>query len=64
MDAADVIDIVLMVAGFATLVVGYRRDNRKIMLAAAILLFLSGALTGFTSGVVDGIADGMEQQQE
>jgi len=60
MHAAYVIDIVLMVAGFATLVVGYRRDDRKIMLVAAILLFLSCALTDFASGFAEGLEAGTE----
>lgn len=62
MDFANVIDVALMIAGFATLVVGYRRDDRKIMLAAAILLFLTGTMTEFSRGFAAGIEEGIEQR--
>lgn len=48
------LELVLVVAGFAVLVVGFRRNNRNILLAAGIVLFLSGALPDFVRGVEAG----------
>ena len=63
MGITDWIDIVLLLAGCATLIVGYRRDNRKIMLVAAILLLCSCAFTSFATGFADGVQDAMESRE-
>ena len=44
----------LAVGGFVALLVGFRRNNRNILLAAGIALFLSGAVPDFVRGVQAG----------
>lgn len=56
------LDITLAVAGFVVLVVGYRRNDRKILLAAAILLFLTGTLSEFSRGFAEGFEQRIEQR--
>ncbi|SFK46951.1 hypothetical protein [Rhodanobacter glycinis] len=55
------VQLVLLVVGATLLVIGYRRNARKLMLAAAIALFLTGSgaqfATGFAQGLHQGIAD-------
>ena len=48
------LEIGLFVIGIAFLVIGYRKDNRNLMLTAAIVLFLSGALSNAVEGFIDG----------
>lgn len=48
------LEVVLLVAGVVTLVVGYRRNARNVMLAAALMLLCFGALGSFLQGVEDG----------
>ncbi|WP_281401890.1 hypothetical protein [Thermomonas brevis] len=36
------------------LVIGYRRNDRNLLLAAAILLLLAGALGGMVEGFLEG----------
>jgi len=48
------LELGLAVGGFVALVVGFRRNNRNILLAAGIALFLSGALPDFVRGVQAG----------
>ncbi|EIL98381.1 hypothetical protein AB7849_02790 [Rhodanobacter sp. 115] len=54
------LQLLLLVIGVALLVVGYRRNERKLMLVAAIVLFLAGSgaqlVTGFVEGLHQGIA--------
>ena len=50
----DFVELALFVAGVAVLVVGYRKNDRNLMLAAAILLLLAGALGGMVEGFLDG----------
>lgn len=50
----DYLEIPLVVTGVVLLVVGYRNNRRNILLAAAIILFLSGALGSFMEGVREG----------
>lgn len=49
------LDIALVVAGFIVLVIGYRRNDRKLLLTAALLLFLTGTLSSFSRGFADGL---------
>lgn len=48
------LEIVLLIAGIGTLVVGYRRNHRNLMLSAALLLLASGALPEAVRGFSDG----------
>jgi hypothetical protein len=50
----DFVEIALLVAGVAVLVIGYRRNDRNLLLAAAILLLLAGALGGMVEGFLEG----------
>ena len=49
------LEMVLFVIGSALLIVGYRRNRRNWLLAAAIVLCLSGAGTQLTQGFADGV---------
>ena len=48
------LEIVLLIAGIGTLVAGYRRHHRNLMLSAALLLLASGALPEAVRGFSDG----------
>jgi uncharacterized membrane protein YozB (DUF420 family) len=48
------LEIGLLCAGVVLLVVGYRRNHRNLMLAAALVLMSFGTLQDFSRGVVDG----------
>lgn len=50
----DFVEIALLVAGVAVLVIGYRRNDRNLLLAAASLLLLAGALGGMVEGFLEG----------
>lgn len=50
------LEIALLLAGAALLVLGYRRNRRSWLVAAALLLFLSGNLGPFARGVAEGWA--------
>ncbi|QNN48224.1 hypothetical protein H9L17_12765 [Thermomonas brevis] len=50
----DFVELALLVAGVAVLVIGYRRNDRNLLLAAAILLLLAGALGGMVEGFLEG----------
>jgi lipoprotein signal peptidase len=50
----EYLQIGLLAAGIALLVVGYRKDRRNQLLLAAILLFLAGALGEFANGFMQG----------
>lgn len=50
----DYLEIALTLGGFVLLVLGYRRRRRNWLVAAALLLFLSGNLRPLVSGLVDG----------
>lgn len=52
------VEIVLLVLGVVLLVAGYRRDRRNLLLAGAIVLFLSSAGPQLVSGAVQGFHDG------
>ncbi|MEW5836694.1 MAG: hypothetical protein AB1832_16655 [Pseudomonadota bacterium] len=50
----NILEIALTLGGFVLLVFGYRRHRRNWLVAAALLLFLSGNLVPFVQGVIDG----------
>ena len=52
-----VLEIALFVVGAILLLVGYRKTNRNLLLAAAVLLFLTGAIGDLTSGFSEGLSD-------
>ncbi|MCP1376236.1 hypothetical protein [Dyella lutea] len=52
----DYVEIALLLAGFVLLVLGYRRNRRGWLVAAALLLFLSGNLEPMVSGFAEGWA--------
>ncbi|HEX7368825.1 MAG TPA: hypothetical protein VF284_00900 [Rhodanobacteraceae bacterium] len=54
--------VALFVAGVALLIVGYRKSHRNLMLAAAIVLFLSATVGPFTQGFVQGLHGGWDGQ--
>jgi uncharacterized membrane protein YozB (DUF420 family) len=51
---AQILEISLMCVGLVLLVVGYRRNHRNLMLAAALVLMAFGTLQDFGRGVIDG----------
>jgi len=50
----DFVELALLVGGVAVLVIGYCKNNRNLLLAAAILLLLAGALGGMVEGFLEG----------
>ena len=53
------VEIVLFVLSVMLLAVGYRRNRRNLLLAGAIVLFLSSAGAQFATGFAEGIHDGI-----
>jgi hypothetical protein len=53
------LQLILLVAGVALLTVGYCRNQRKLMLAAAIVLFLAGSGAQFVTGFAEGLHEGI-----
>ncbi len=51
------LEIVMFVVGVVLLVYGYRKNNRNILLTAAITLFVSAGIESFAAGVSEGIAE-------
>jgi hypothetical protein len=52
------IEIVLLFVGVVTLVIGYRKHHRNLLLSAAVVLFLAGAIGHFVRGFNDGFNAG------
>lgn len=48
------VEIALFIVGLVMLVVGYRKNQRNVLLTAATLLFLAGTLGSIASGFSDG----------
>lgn len=57
-----IMEVVLLVTGLVALVIGYRKDNRNVLLCAALLLLASGALSQVVSGFSDSQARHETQQ--
>lgn len=53
------LQLALLAIGVALLTVGYRRNQRKLMLAAGIVLFLAGSADQLVGGFIDGLHQGM-----
>ena len=53
------VEIFLFVLGVVLLGVGYRRNHRNVLLAGAIVLFVSGAGAQFATGFAEGIHGGI-----
>ncbi|HEY9511377.1 MAG TPA: hypothetical protein VIQ48_02265 [Rhodanobacter sp.] len=51
------IELALLVIGAVVLVLGYRKNQRNVLLAGAMLLFLAGTVGDFSSGFIAGITD-------
>ncbi len=45
-----ILQVLLLVAGLVALVIGYRKYNRNLMLAAALALLVAGSVSEFVSG--------------
>lgn len=54
------LQLVLFAVGAALLTIGYRRNRRGLMLAAAIVLFLAGGGVDLGSAFAQGIHDGLD----
>lgn len=48
------VEIALLLVGICLLGLGYRRNDRNILLVAALLLLAAGTIGGFSQGLVDG----------
>ena len=51
------VTLALLLMGFGLLVLGYRKSNRNMLAASAIVLLLSGSLESMVSGFIDGAGD-------
>ncbi|WP_127564179.1 hypothetical protein [Stenotrophomonas indicatrix] len=56
MTAWDVVNYTLLAAGLVTLVLGYRRSNRNMLLCAGVLLLAFNAVEDFANGFAEGYA--------
>ncbi|WP_199171567.1 MULTISPECIES: hypothetical protein [Luteimonas] len=45
-----ILQVLLLVAGLVALVIGYRKHNRNLMMAAALVLLVAGSVWEFVSG--------------
>lgn len=55
---ANAASYVLEVVGLVLLVIGYRRSNRNLLLAASLCLWFGGSLSDFVHGFMDGAREG------
>jgi len=55
MDILDLLDIALAVIGFGLLFYGFSRNNRKLLLVAGIMLFLTGTFSEFIRGLIQSV---------
>lgn len=51
------VELVFLVVGFCLLLLGYRRNDRNMMLAAAVLLLAVGTIGDFSQGLADSVRD-------
>jgi len=57
-----IIEVTLLVLGIALLIVGYRKNNRNVLVTAAVILFLSAGIDSFVSGFKEGFSSAREGQ--
>lgn len=50
----DALSYLLEIIGLVLLVIGYRKNNRNLLLAAAICLWLGAGVNDFVRGLIDG----------
>lgn len=50
------IEVALLLLGVIALAVGYRKNHRNLLLSAAVILFLAGAVGDLASGFHDGFS--------
>lgn len=55
---ADFIAYTLEIIGLVLLVLGYRRNNRNLLLAAALCLWIGAGVNDFARGFMDGVNGG------
>jgi hypothetical protein len=49
------VSYLLEIIGLVVLVIGYRKANRNLLLAAALLLWFGGSFEGFAGGLMHGL---------
>jgi hypothetical protein len=54
----NALSYLLEIVGLVLLVIGYRKSNRNLMVAAALLLWFGGSFNEFANGFVNGWTDG------
>lgn len=54
------LEIALLLLGLVMLIAGYRKNNRNMLLAAAMILLLSAGI----EGLVDGLSQGYSQARD
>ena len=54
----DYIEAALFIVGVVALVIGYRKNQRNVLLSAAIILFLAGTVGDFAEGFQQGFGTG------
>jgi hypothetical protein len=55
---ADIIAYTLEIVGLILLVLGYRRNNRNLLLAAALCLWIGAGVNDFVRGFMDAASAG------
>lgn len=55
---ADIIAYLLEIIGLILLILGYRRNNRNLLLAAALCLWVGAGVDDFVRGFMDGVNAG------
>ena len=58
------LEILLFVIGLALIIAGYRKNNRNILLAAAIAWLAAGAPPNFMTGVEEGFQAGVDTRSD
>ncbi|MHC1480491.1 hypothetical protein ACYJW8_09585 [Frateuria aurantia] len=60
MGVSTMVTVVTLLAGIAVLFHGYQRNQRKLLLTGALLLFVSVAGPQFVEGLQQGFVDGYQ----
>jgi ABC-type amino acid transport system permease subunit len=56
------LEIILLIVGIVLLIIGYRKTDRNLMLAAAVVLWLSASIHDIVSGAIDAASSSQERQ--